>query len=149
MIDPFENDKDVKDLIEWSEYYIKESTKSDLEKDSLIDIDTKLSGYYAFLNVKVADYQLEMNTDYWHRKIEYHRNAIKERHASDGKKVAQNKADHHAQTETEAEIKQQNLSAYQYEYLNRFCQGIAKVINSVKNRLRWMEIEYQQQKNQT
>ena len=148
MIDPFENDKEAQDLIKWSDYYIKESTKDGLSKDELINIDKCLSGYYARLNVKVAGYQLEMNTDYWHRKIEYHRNAVKERHAN-GKQIAQNKADHHAQTEIMAEINQQNLSAYRYEYLNRLCQGIAKVINSVKNRLRWMEIEYQQQRGQT
>lgn len=148
-MDPFENDKEAQDLIKWSDYYIKESTKDGLSKDELITIDTRLSGYYARLNVKVADYQWEMNTDYWHRKIEYHRKAIKERHASDGKKMAQNKADHHAEIENENEIKQQNLSAYQFEHLNRFCQGIAKVINSVKNRLEWMKIEYNLQKKQT
>ena len=143
--DPFEEDKDVKYSIERAGYHIKQSIKDNLTKDQLIDIDTKLSGYYSFLQTRAAAYQLEMNTDYWFRHIEYSKHAIKER----ATKLAQNKLDHLAKIEVEAEIKQQNFSAYQFEYLHRFLLGVAKVINSVKNRLRWMEIEYQQQKGQT
>lgn len=145
MREPFENDQEVQYAINRAGYHIKESIKDNLTKDQLLNIDTKLSGYYSYLQTKVAEYQLEMNTDYWHRHIKYSRQAIKER----ATKMAQNKLDHLAKIEVADEIKQQNWSAFQFEYLNRFCLGIAKVINSVKNRLEWMKIEYNHQRNQT
>ena len=143
--DPFDDDQDVQYSIMRAEKHIKQSINENLSKDELLDIETKLSGYYSFLQTRAAFYQRRMNTNYWHRNVEYSRHAIKER----ATKMAQNKLDHLAKTEIAEEISQQNFSAYQYEYLHRFLLGIAKVINSVTNRLRWMEKEYQHQKNQT
>lgn len=145
MIDPFEGDEDTQNSVGRAGHYIREAMKDNLSKDKLLNIDTKLSSYYAFLQVKAAYYQLNMNSDYWHRKIEYSKAAIKER----ATKMAQNKLDHLAIIEVAEEIKIANLSAFRYEYLHRFLQGISTTINSVVKRLKWMEIEYQVQKRQT
>ncbi|MCK5613254.1 hypothetical protein KAR91_65885 [Candidatus Pacearchaeota archaeon] len=145
MTDPFEDDQDVQRSVGMAGKYIKESMIDSLSKDKLLNIDTKLSGHYSYLQTKAAYYQLQMNSDYWHRKIEYSRAAIKER----ATKMAQNKLDHLAIIEVAEKIEIANLSAFRYEYLHRFLMGISTTINSVKKRLRWMEIEYHLQQKQT
>lgn len=149
MSDPFKNDKDTQRGIDRAGHYVNEASRGDLTKDQLLKIDQKLSGWYSFLQIKASLYLGEANYAYWHRSIEYSKKAIKKRKAEGGKDVAQNKCDHLAKSEVGYEIEQQNLTALQADYLDKFCRGIDKVIGSVRNRLRWLEKEYQQQWNQT
>jgi hypothetical protein len=134
-----EHEPEVKKTLEECDLLIDLFQSMELYPAQLLEIKTKLSAYFYFLNRKKADYQKYQNTDYWIRKVEYGRHAIAAR-----KKISVNSdlmAGNVANTQIEKEIENANISVWRYEHLKASCKGIEMIIFTVGDRLKDAESE--------
>ncbi len=122
--------------IEKVQELINEAHILDLAPGRLLGIETQLAGYYTYLITESANYSLQMNSAYWHRKIAYSRQYNIARAIKNGGD-SEKEANLHIKEEIDAELE----TVWKHEHLKAFCKGIEKVLHSITHRLNQAKID--------
>lgn len=121
---------------------INQLKQTNLNGNILVEIETKLAAYYAYLSGKTAEYQTDMNSKYWIRKIAYSKEYTVLRN-----KFNQGDAKVSAEEKIDDEINAELLSNFRFEHLKMFCKGIELNLISIAHRLNQLKNEAIQNKH--
>lgn len=137
------HDEETQKIIEKVGVLINELKNTNINGHALVNVETKLAAYYAYLAGKTAEYQAGMNAHYWIRKIAYSKEYAMLRgkyNQGDSKVMAENLI--------EEQINDENMSNFRFEHLKMFCKGIEKNLISIAHRLNLLKNEAAQNKHQ-
>ena len=128
--------EETQEIVDKVGVLINQLKQVNLSGHVLVEIETKLAAYYAYLASKTSENQTSMNARYWMRKIAYGKKYALLRHKS-------NQGDSKVGAEglIEDEINDELEANFRFEFLKAFCKGIELNLISIAHRLKQLNSE--------